>query len=230
MQPTNFPFGKELRPYRYGEIETPFLTKTQMYDIPIGYCRHKAYFWRKVFFINLSVSILLILFFIMVISVRPFNIVVVSVTPQGHVRNVANLKLNQRYDIELYREYINSSMLSVLKEISQQPISKEAALQMNLIFTQKAKNSLEAFLEQNNVRNLFISGCQFKTQSNINCLVILNNNSNERYQAILNWQEVVPEEQQIKLNPLGLNIKSIILKPIEQLNEKGNNPNGLKEK
>ncbi|TNF69490.1 MAG: hypothetical protein EP298_03110 [Gammaproteobacteria bacterium] len=230
MQPTNFPFGKELRPYRYGEIETPFLIKTQMYDVPIGQWRYKAYFWRKVFFINLGISILLTLFFIMIASVRPFNIVVVSVTPEGHVRNVSSLNLDHKADVALYQDFIFSGLATMLNQAQHQQLNPIGKSQLELFFSNEAKKVFESFLVDNKVTMFNLNVCQFSVNNKIGCLLVLNNDQSQQYQINLTWQQIVPQEEQIKLNPLGLYIKSIAIKPIEQLNLKGDKPNGLKEK
>lgn len=62
MQPTSYPFGKEIQTYRQSEVITPFQPLGQAFDKPVGKYVQKAYMWRLVFLYLLRSHLSLALF------------------------------------------------------------------------------------------------------------------------------------------------------------------------
>ncbi|MCF6767136.1 hypothetical protein L3V86_01985 [Thiotrichales bacterium 19S11-10] len=212
MQPTNFPFGKELKPYRYGEIETPFLSKKQQYDAPIGQWRQRAYSWRLLFFVNIGIALLLVLYLILILSVRPFSIAVVSTTPEGHVKGVYKLDLNNSADISIYHGFIQKGI--------QQFLSSKDSAGMGAYFSPNSVNQLEQFFKGKPTENIRLKQCQFINKGQIVCqLHYGTKQASEKVNIMLLITSKVPNNVgEIKYNPLGLFIKNITFQP-DNINE-----------
>ncbi|WP_119327709.1 hypothetical protein [Cysteiniphilum halobium] len=87
MQPSGFPFGKEVLSYRQTEVITPFQKQNQLFDKPIGQLIHKAYVWRVVFFCGVSLSFILSLILVGYLNAIPYKILVEQVTSKGFLKS-----------------------------------------------------------------------------------------------------------------------------------------------
>ena len=113
MQPSGFPFGKEVQSYRQTEVITPFQKQNQLFDKPIGQLIHKAYIWRVVFFSGVGVSFLLSLILVGYLNSIPYKILVEQVTSKGFLKSPPEL-LSPNYTVSqtVLEEFVKSLLIN----------------------------------------------------------------------------------------------------------------------
>ncbi len=203
MQPSGFPFGKEVRPYRQGEVVTPFQQPGHSFDQPIGRLVYRSHRWRVVFFLGVGVSLILSLVLTAYLNAIPYKILVNQITNKGFLQAPPEL-LSPDYTVnqdvlagfikamlvseksgESYASFVDESALKVLKHdlvsISLTGL-KEAHFSH---FTIKGRNFNGKLVDRNNAAILVVSG-QFA-------------------------HEPLETEEEVKLNPLGIYIQSLAI-------------------
>lgn len=224
MMPTNFPFGKDIRPFRYGEVETPFSAQGQLYDIPIGRWRHKAYIWRLVFFVNMSIIFLLTLILILILNSNPFSVTVSEVTSKGYVKDVGALKLNQKPSNQMFESFLEKSLNVFVSYLAQHKNLNDTSKKLNIMkfWSEEAKSQLNSFLVVQNVDQIKVKNCQFTGNNVLECALQLKlgDNSSLDYIMTAKINQTTPQnERVIYLNPLGINVENVRIKPIMQQRE-----------
>ena len=175
MQPTSFPFGKEIQSYRQHEIVTPFQKQGQRYDRPIGQLLYYGHMWRIVFFIIMIFSVFLGFILIAMLNTSPYKILIEQVTNKGYLKSPPVL-LSPNYEVtpvvlsafvkkmltdeKIYNSnnhFISDSALQVIKNIPDEV--KPELLTAKLIHFRINKTSFSGrLIDKNNILLASITG------------------------------------------------------------------------
>ena len=203
MQPSGFPFGKEVQSYRQTEVITPFQRQNQLFDKPIGQWIYKAYVWRITFFCGTGLSFILSLVLVGYLNSIPYKILVEQVTSKGFLKAPSEF-LSPDYTVSkpVLEGFVKSLLINeptsgiynnFLDEDSQQTLKKgiEAISMIKLKsatfnnFTMNDLNFSGELVDQNKTAILVVSG---------------------RF----SHQPLVTKEE-VRLNPLGIYIQNLAI-------------------
>ncbi len=118
MQPTSYPFGKEIQTYRQSEVITPFQPLGQAFDKPVGKYVQKAYMWRLVFFISSTVAFIFSLILISFFNATPYHIITEQITNKGYLKSPPAL-LGLRYTLPtpILAEFVKQSLFEPMHQL-----------------------------------------------------------------------------------------------------------------
>jgi len=212
-QPGNFPYGKDLKSYNYGEVVTPYQKLQKDFDGPIGKHLQEARLWRIGFVFSSIFSSLLLLILIAIMNSTPFSIFAVGITDKGFTSS-ANF-LNETYTIPdyAYSGFINKTFLSADKNTS------ASNLWVNSFLSDEAKIIIRRFLELNMPEDgkFKISDIRLAKNNMLTFTMELYNATGISNIFILNSDIVNKTPQDvvlIKLNPLGFYMEDLIFRPV----------------
>lgn len=203
MQPTSFPFGKEIRSYKQPEITTPFQRQGQTFDRPIGQSVQSAYIWRIVFFIATFCSLLFVLVLINLLNSIPYRIVVEQITDKGYLKSPpVFLNLDYQVSEPILAAFIKHHVLNLRNFDQLQDFLSEDA--------EKALEQQKALLKNSSLKSLDFS--DFSIHGTSFNGVLLNHQGKPVLSVSGSFsQKTLDELQDLSINPLGIYIDKILI-------------------
>jgi len=200
MQPTSFPFGKEVQSYRQNEVVTPFQAQGQRYDRPIGQMLYYAYIWRIVFFAVMVFAIFLGFILIAILNASPYKILIEQVTNKGYLKSPPVL-LSPNYEITP----------AVLSSFVKKMLTDESVYNNNSHFVSddalKTIQSIPHEIKQKLLTSKFIHFRINKTH--FSSRIIDKNNTVFASVAGKFSHKILDSSEDIDINPLGIYINHI---------------------
>lgn len=202
MQPTSFPFGKEVQSYRQHEVVTPFQTQSQRYDRPIGQMLYYAYIWRIVFFAVMVVSIFLGFILIATLNASPYKILIEQVTNKGYLKSPPVL-LSPNYEVTP----------AVLSAFVKKMLTDESVYNSNDHFaSDEALRTIQNIPEEIKAKLLTSRFIHFRiNKTHFSGRVMDENNTVFASVAGTFSHKILDKSKDVDINPLGIYIDRVLI-------------------
>lgn len=211
--PTSFPFGKELKSYRVGTVETPFKQRGQDFDHAFGDYIRRAYHWRLGFFLSALLSFLLIIIILISLNTSPYKVFSISLSNHGLVTQSGIIENHYSINENSYRDVL----VAMLRSFHVQGKTGGIAS----FISKTARQRIEKYISINDLSPSFLIK-NFKIRAGGRFSADLY--TDKKKIAIVGRFEksIFINEDLIKLNPFGLYLKNISFDIKEHKEEKVN--------
>ncbi len=210
-QTGNFPYGKDLKSYHYGEIVTPYQKPQKEFDMMVGQHIQKARMWRFGFVAATGFSMLLVLILIMIMNSSPFSIYAVGVTNKGYIRSYGMLDDQFKVPGYAYKQFVEKTLTHLT---SPSPTNSEVWL--TAFLSEDARYDLERFVQVNIGSDKYkLKDFKVAENNEVNFSLEIYNASGIRQIFILKSlisTETPQEVSLIELNPLGFYMEELVFR------------------
>jgi len=203
MQPSGFPFGKEVQSYRQTEVITPFQKQNQLFDKPIGQLIYKAYVWRVVFFCGAGFSFILSLILVGYLNSIPYKILVEQVTSKGFLKSPPEF-LSPNYTVSqaVLEGFVKSLIASDQgSDIYNSFLDEDSQLALKESIAGISKSKLKTTTFDKFIMNDLNFSGELVDNKGVAILVV---------SGQFGHQPLTTKEQ-VKLNPLGIYIQNLAI-------------------
>lgn len=210
-QTGNFPYGKDLKSYHYGEVVTPYQKPQKEFDMMVGQHIQKARMWRYGFVAATGFSIFLVLILIMIMNSSPFSIYAVGVTNKGYIKSYGMLYDRFKIPGYAYKQFIEKTLKHIT---SSSPENSEIWLKAFL--SEDARYDIERFVKINIGNNKYkLKDFKISDDDEVNFSLEIYNASGISQTFILKSlisTETPQKVSLIELNPLGFYMEELVFR------------------